>query len=126
MPRIVAREGRGVYSVVGPLGFLADSHDPDIFNRLLTIERAFASMFDLLHRHEVVHAKITEKMSAVDPTGQQAFWPQDVLRGVKLLIEVDTIVEELEKGLPETSDMLLEVGRSCGGSCGYRSPFGAS
>jgi hypothetical protein len=99
------------------LGFLADSHDPDIFNRLLTIERAFASMFDLLRRHEVVHAKITEKMSAFDPAGQKPFGAQVILEvvGTKLLVEVDTIVEGLEKGLPETRDMLLAVGQQLRG-----------
>lgn len=94
------------------LGFLADSHDPDILNRLLTVERAFASMLDLVRRHEVVHAKITERLSAYDPMGQKPFGAQVILEvvGTKLLVELDTIVEGLEKGLPETRDMLLALG----------------
>jgi hypothetical protein len=107
------------------LGFLADSHDPDILNRLLTIERAFASMFDLLRRHEIVHAKITEKMSAFDPAGQKPFGSQVILEvvGSKLLVEVDTIVEGLEKGLPETRDMLLAVGEQLRGVLRIQIPF---
>lgn len=56
---------------VDGLGFLADSNDPDILNRLLTVERAFAAMIDVLRRHEVAHAKFTELMNAFDPTGQR-------------------------------------------------------
>ena len=107
------------------LGFLADSHDPDILNRLLTIERAFTSMFDLLRRHEVVHARITEKMSAFDPAGQKPFGPQVILEvvGSKLLVEVDTIVEGLDKGLPETRDMLLAVGEQLRGVLRMQIPW---
>jgi hypothetical protein len=107
------------------LSFLADSHDPDIFNRLLTIERAFASMFDLLRRHEVVHAKITEKMSAFDPAGERPFGTQVILEvvGAKLLVEVETIVEGLEKELPETRDMLLAVGEQLRGILRIQIPF---
>jgi hypothetical protein len=95
------------------LGFLADSHDPDILNRLLTVERAFAAMIDLLRRHEVVQVKITEKLNAIDPTGRQLFGPDLLLQavGAKLLVEVDVLVESLEKGLPETRDMLLAIGK---------------
>jgi hypothetical protein len=32
------------------LGFLAESHDPDVLNRLMSIERAFGSILDLLER----------------------------------------------------------------------------
>ena len=94
------------------LGFLADSYDPDILNRLLTVERAFALMFDLLRRHELAHTKMTEKMNALDPTGRQPFGPQVLLQavGAKPLIEIDVLIEGLEKGLPETRDMLFAVG----------------
>lgn len=95
------------------LGFLADSHDPDILNRLFTAERAFAAMIDLLRRHEVVHSKITQRLSAYDPAGRKPFGPQVALEviGGKLLIEVDVLIEEFEKGLPETRDALVEIGK---------------
>jgi hypothetical protein len=95
------------------LGFLADSHDPDVLNRLLTAERAFTAMIDLLRRHEVVHSKITEKLSAFDPRGNKPFGTDVALEviGGKLLIDVDVLVEELEKGLPETRDALIKVGK---------------
>jgi hypothetical protein len=115
LPRIDAEE----------LGFLADSHDPDILNRLLTVERAFGSMFDLLRRHEVAHTMVTERMNALDPTGQRPFGPDVLLQatGAKVLIELDIIIEALEKGLPETRDMLLEVGKQLHNILRVQIPF---
>jgi hypothetical protein len=94
------------------LGFLADTHDPDVLSRLLTVERGFASMLDLVRRHETLHARFQQAINDVDPSGQRAFTPQDVLEvaGAKLMIEIDTTIEELRTGLPETRDQLLAVG----------------
>jgi hypothetical protein len=107
------------------LGFLADSHDPDIFNRLLTVERAFAAMIDVIRRREVAHARITERMNVVDPTGQLAFGPDILLRacGAKPLIDLDVLTESLEKGLPETRDMLLEVAKQLHNVLRMQIPF---
>jgi len=69
-------------------------------------------MIDLVRRHEVVHSKITEKLSAYDPAGLKPFGLNVLLEvvGGKLLIDVDILIEELEKGLPETRDALFAVG----------------
>jgi hypothetical protein len=95
------------------LGFLADSHDPDILNRVFTAERAFVMMIDLLRRHADLHSKITERLSTYDARGTKPFGPEVLLEvvGGKLLIELDVLVENLEKGLPETRDGLIEVGK---------------
>jgi hypothetical protein len=95
------------------LGFLADSHDPDVLNRLLTAERAFASMLELVRRHEQSHAMLQERLNAVDPTGQRPIQPQDPIQlvGAKFFIDVDVAFEGLQKGLPETRDVILAMGK---------------
>ena len=95
------------------LGFLVDSYDPDVLNRLLTIERAFLSMLYLVRRHEALHTKFQETLNAIDRTAQTPLTGRDLVElvGAKLLIEIKTTVEELEKGLPETRDMTLSVAK---------------
>src|SRR6185437_6458240 len=56
---------------VDQLGFLADSYDPDMLNRLLTVERQFTCMVDLIHRHHKLHHEFQDRMSRADPTGQR-------------------------------------------------------
>jgi hypothetical protein len=94
------------------LGFLADSHDPDVMSRLLTVERAFTQMLDLARRHEQLHSELQSKLNDTDPTGQRLLRAQDIVSivGAKLLIEIDDAVEEMHTGLPETRDALLAVG----------------
>lgn len=96
---------------VEELGFLADSHDPDILNRLLTIERQFASMVDLVRRHHELHAEFQERMSRFDPTGLRQITIQDLpqMVGGPLLHQLDDAVDALAKGLPETRDHILKV-----------------
>jgi hypothetical protein len=95
------------------LGFLIDSHDPNVLNRLLTVERAFISMIDLVRRHEPLHARFQEALSAVDPTGRRQWKPEELSDcvGVRILIELDETIDQFGKGLPKTRDELLAVSR---------------
>jgi hypothetical protein len=94
------------------LGFLADSHDPDVLNRLLTIEREFTSLMDLVRRHERLHDDFTAVLDKRDPSGQEGYRPQDFLRtvGIKVLIQIDDTIEGLRTGLPECRDDILAIG----------------
>lgn len=94
------------------LGFLVDSHDPDVLNRLLVVERQFRSTLDLVHRHAVLHKELQEKLSALDPTGRAPIPLGSLIEkcGVRIFIEIDDIVEELQAHLGETRDFILSVG----------------
>ncbi len=95
------------------LGFLADSHDPDILNRLLTVERAFTSMLGLVKRHSQLQAEVQERMSKIDPEGTRAFHIQELpaLVGGPLVFQTDDTVIGLMDGLPDTRDSLIAIAR---------------
>jgi hypothetical protein len=99
--------------VLQDLGFLADSRDPDILNRLLTVERAFECMLEVVRRHEQLHIKLQERMNEVDPSGQKPFYPEQLVQvvGAKMFIEVDLAYEALQSGLPDARDRILDVSR---------------
>ena len=94
------------------LGFLADSHDPDVLNRLIIAERAFDSLLESTRRLGELQAEFMEKLNRFDPSGQRALQPSEILAvgGTKLLIEIDDFVEALRTGLPEGRDSMLAVG----------------
>lgn len=96
---------------VDQLGFLVDSHDPDVLNRLLTIERQFTSMLDLVRRHHELHTDFQERMSRIDPTGQRPIALQTLPQIVSgpLLHQLDDAIEGLVTGLPETRDNIVAV-----------------
>jgi len=93
------------------LGFLADSHDPDVLNRLLTVERAFSTMLKLVERHERLHLEFQRRLSAHDQSGTIA-WQVGEIRGmigVDLWLQLENAVMELRTGLPETVDHIIRV-----------------
>jgi hypothetical protein len=67
---------------VDQLGYLADSHDPDVMSRLLTVERAFNTMLELMRTLSRLQAELMERISHVDPTGQKPMQPSDLLAAV--------------------------------------------
>lgn len=93
------------------LGFLADSNDPDVLNRLLTIERAFNSLLELAARFERLHGEFGASLNLHDPTGQTGYSPESLIPivGAKLLIELDDTVEGLKTGLPRCCADLLAI-----------------
>lgn len=95
------------------LGFLADSHDPDILNRLLTVERAFTSMVGLVKTHSELQAQLQERMSSIDPEGTRGYHIHQLpaLVGGPLVFQVDDAVIGLIDGLPETRDFLINIAR---------------
>jgi hypothetical protein len=107
------------------LGFLADSYEPDMLNRLLTVEGAFDSMLEAIRRLGQLQAECQERFSRFDPTGQRALQQSEILAvgGVKLLMEIDDIVESLRTGLPETRDAVLEIGKQLRRALRMQLPF---
>jgi len=97
---------------VDQLGYLADSHDPDVMSRLLTVERAFNTMLDLTRTLSRLQAELTERISRLDPGGPEPMQLGELLAaiGPKPFIEIDDLVAELKSGLPQTRDDLLAVG----------------
>ena len=93
------------------LGFLVDSHDPDILNRLLFTERSFAQTIALVHSHSDLTKEFQSKMSADDPSGRRNIERDDVVRiaGAKLLIGIDDAVEQLRDLLPKTANDLYSI-----------------
>jgi hypothetical protein len=98
---------------IDSLGFLADSHDPDVLNRLLAVERAFHAMVDLVERHGRLHQEFAAGLNKDDPSGQKAYLPTDLIPivGAKLLIEIDDAVHEFTIGLPRCCADLLAIGQ---------------
>jgi hypothetical protein len=98
---------------IDSLGFLAVSHDADVLNRLLTVERAFHSILVLVRLHRQLHGQFTERLSTHNPMGDAAYRPDDLIPivGAKLLIEIDDAVHGLKIGLPECCADLLAVGQ---------------
>jgi len=95
------------------LGFLAESHDPDVVNRLMMVVRSFQSMIDLVRRHADLHATLQARLLLVDRTGEKDI-PVSALAGIvgiKILIEIDDAIERLRAGLPLTRDQLFNVSR---------------
>ena len=95
------------------IGFLVDSRDPDLLNRLLHVERAFTSVLDLVHRHTRLHGELTTKLNAADPTGVRPMSGADLVAavGVKPLIEIADLIEELQISLPDARDAIVAVTR---------------
>jgi hypothetical protein len=94
------------------LGFLVDSHDPDVLNRLLGVERAFNSMLDIVDRHSGLQTQLQEKMSEADPTGRMGMTPEFMVQkfGVRIFIEIDDPIMDLHETLGETCDFITDVG----------------
>jgi hypothetical protein len=77
-----------------------------------TVERAFASMLELVHRHAVLHAELQERMAQIDKTGTLDVVPSHFPRlvGVHLVMQIDDTMRGLKDSLPETRDNLLKIG----------------
>lgn len=94
---------------IDELGFLADSREPDILNRVLVVEQAFVQMLFMIRHHQKLHAELQNKIHERDPAGEGFPDPHTVLGlvGQKLLIEIDDAIAELKRYLPETRDAIL-------------------
>jgi hypothetical protein len=95
------------------LGFLADSHDPDVLNRLLVIARGFESLVDMVRRHEQLTTELKKRLQTLDSTGMQTLTTGALVEhaGVEIFVAIDDVVHELQKGLPQICDALLLVSK---------------
>jgi hypothetical protein len=93
------------------LGFLADTHDPDILLRLMDVRQNFAAILKFLRRHEELHHTVQAVMSKDDPTGKKAYRAEDVtsLVGVDVLSQLQSTVDALRIGLPEMCAASMKV-----------------
>jgi hypothetical protein len=93
------------------IGFLVDSHDPDVIARVLSVERAFISTIELIRRHEDRQGRLQLLMNAAEPTGRRPTTLEELVGaiGVQPFLEVDYAVGEIQKALPETCDGLIRV-----------------
>ena len=107
----VGMSGQQLWIPAKDLGFLAECHDPDILNRLLSVERAFGSMLDLIARHERLHNELQEQLAAVEKSGRREVSPQNFadLVGMHILLQLNDTVMGLAEGLPATRDSLQRI-----------------
>lgn len=86
------------------LGFLADSHDPDVLVRIIAARNQFSAMLLLAQTHGRLHAELQNRLAKDDPTGQKAHRPQDLpaIVGMDVLLQLKSAFEGLQTGLPES------------------------
>jgi hypothetical protein len=95
---------------VSRLGFLLESHDPDILNRISLVERAFLSMMETnLHRN-TVHIKFQE-LSRPHITRDGPIYGDELEEsvGMDIVLQLKQLTESLQLGLPVARDNLLSV-----------------
>ena len=95
------------------LGFLAESHDPDVLNGLLIAERAFASILEVVRRHETLHVEMQARFAARGGGQGLVVRPNDIpaLIGMDLTLQLVTIVRDLQAGIPKVRDDIFAVSK---------------
>jgi hypothetical protein len=94
------------------LGFLLESHEPDILNRLAQVERAFLSVLDTNVRRGQVHVQFQERARAV--LGPEQEMPSNELEakvGFDLAMQLQQFTAHMLSDVPRTRDALLEMGK---------------
>jgi hypothetical protein len=93
------------------LGFLVDSHDPDVIARILSVERSFISVIEVIRRHEQRHGQLQLAINAAEPTGRLPMTLEQLVGtiGAQPFVEIDNTVVELQKIIPETSEGVFRV-----------------
>ena len=90
------------------LGFLAESHDPDVLNRIISIDRAFASMLEVIEQHRQLQLRLQERVAAHDTDGKTMISPREMptLVGMSLFAQVVSSARALQEGLPEVREAI--------------------
>ena len=97
---------------VGRLGFLADSHDPDIAVRIITAKNDFAAMLRIVAIHERLQLGLQRQMAQIDARAGIAPSTDDVPKVVSkdVMVQLETVVKGLQTILPELMKSLKRVG----------------
>src|ERR1700733_12751598 len=97
---------------IEPLGFLADSHDPDILVRLVAAKSTFAAMLKIAAAHERLHIELQNRAAKLDPSKKERAVVGDLpkLIGMDLMFQLKAAVEGLQNILPELQKSLLRLG----------------
>jgi hypothetical protein len=97
---------------ISSLGFLLESHEPDVLNRLAQVERAFLSVLEVNVRRSQVHVQFQERARAVLGPAQEM--PSDELEakvGFDLAMQLQQFTAHMLEDVPRTRDGLLEMGK---------------
>jgi hypothetical protein len=105
------------------LGFLLNSYDPDLLNRMANVEHSFFTILDNLERRTSAHLEFTRLASqkfgsTLPPPGelQEAVGPDVSLR-------LRSLTESLIQHLPETQSLILMIAGQLSDTLGFVFPF---
>jgi hypothetical protein len=94
------------------LGFLVDSRDPGIIQRMMAAERFFYAALELVRKHAEAHTEMEQRLAAATKGVPRAsLTAEQWLRfaGPELVTRLVHFVRSLRKDLPEATQTLLEV-----------------
>jgi hypothetical protein len=93
------------------LGFLAESHDPDVLARLMTVERAFELTVAMVVKHEHLMQKFQARMANAHLAGESEVPPGRMpeIVGPDVFVYVVLTVRELQRALPDTLEGISRV-----------------
>ena len=94
------------------LGFLADSHDPDILLRLIVAKNDFGAMLKIVANHERLQLELQRRMGIISAQTRQPPGTNDVpkVAGMDVIMQLDATVSGLQGTLPDLIDALQRVG----------------
>jgi len=97
---------------IEPLGFLADSHDPDILLRLIVAKNDFGAMLKIVANHERLQLELQRRMGIVSAKSRMPPNTEDVpkLAGMDVIMQLEATVNGLQSTLPDLIDALKRVG----------------
>lgn len=94
------------------LGFLADSHDPDILLRLIVVKNDFEAMLKTVANHERLQLELQRRMGIVSAQSRLPPSTDDVpkVAGMDVIMQLEATVKGLQSTLPDLVDGLQRVG----------------
>lgn len=99
---------------IEPLGFLVDSHDPDILARLIAAKNNFAAMLKIAAAHERLSIELQSRLAKIDPIVKAQHRPEEndlfKLVGMDVMLQLKSVAEGLQSILPELEKSLLRLG----------------
>lgn len=109
------------------LGFLADSHDPDILLRLIVAKNDFGAMLKIVANHERLQLELQRRMGIVSAKIRPPPSTDDVpeLAGMDVIVQLEATVNGLQSILPDLIDALKRVGDELRDVLLYQLPWGS-
>ncbi len=96
---------------VPSVGYLVDSHGPDILNRLLAAQGVFASQMMLVRKHAELHIEFQRRMAAIDPAGEAQMTLEQLEQSVgkDVMLQLRHVTEALLQDIPKAMEDTLAV-----------------